>query len=421
MQDSTYYAALDIGTSVVCALVGRFHHNGVLEVIGSGLAPSRGVQKGVIVHIAEAQAAVREALEEASRTAGVEVGWVTATVGGSHIEAFSRWGTVSSTHYALPITHETLERAVDAAYPRDLPPDRELLHLLPKGYSLDGLDGIRNPLGMHATRLGVEVVCITAAATPLRAVVQAVEHSRCRVRYLVAKGLASGEAALTRDEREVGVLLLDIGGGSTTLAHYRHGVLTHLAVLPVGGWHFTNDLAVAFNMPWDVAEDVKVRWGGVLPDGGGPETIEVAAFGGRGASRIERREVTRYLRERALEVLRLAYYTLRHSFGLPAMPPAGVVLSGGGASLGGLDALFRQGLDAPVRVASPRGVEGLPQGMQSPAYTAVVGALLWGTRQAISGRARGMQNGARGRPLPAVMQWLRARVRADRPGTPRAS
>lgn len=412
MQTENSYAAIDIGTTTTCVLVGRLHHNGVLEVIGSGLAPSRGVQKGVIVNIPEAEMAVRDALEEASRSAGVDIGWVTATVGGSHIEATTRWGTVYSTHYALPISQETLERAVDAAYPRELPPDRELLHLVPKNYSLDGLDGIRNPLGMHAMRVGVETLCITGASTPIRALVQAVEHSRCKVRYLVVKGLASGEAVLSRDEREVGVLLVDIGGGSTTVAYFQHSSLWNLAVLPVGGWHFTNDLAVAFNMPWDVAEDTKLRWGSVLPDAPGPENVPVAVFGERNTSQIERREVTRRLRERGLEVLRLVYYTAKHTFALRAIPPAGVVLTGGAASLHGLDALLREGLDAPVRVASPRGVEGLPPGLQGPAYAAVVGALLWGTRQAISHRlVRGVQNGHRIKPVVSVMNWLRERAR----------
>lgn len=412
MATESTYSAIDIGTSTISVLVGRLHPNGVLEAIGGSVIPARGVQKGVVVHIPEAETAVREALEEASRSAGVDIPWVTATVGGSHLEASTRWGTVYSTHYALPISQETLERAVDAAYPRELPPDRELLHLVPKNYALDGLDGIRNPLGMHAMRVGVETLCITGASTPIHALVQAVEHSRCKVRYLVAKGLASGEAALTRDEKEVGVLLVDLGGGSTTIAYFQHGSLWNLAVLPVGGWHFTNDLAVAFNMPWDVAEDAKLRWGSVLPDAPGPEGVEVAVFGERSTSRVERKEVVRRLRERGLEVLRLVYYTVRQTFALRAVPPAGIVLSGGAASLHGLDVLFREGLDTPVRVASPRGIEGLPQSMHGPAFTAVAGALLWGTRQAVSHQvARKMRNGHKGKPLVSAVNWLRERAR----------
>ncbi|MCS7206734.1 MAG: cell division protein FtsA [Dehalococcoidia bacterium] len=412
MHTDTCYTAVDIGTSTIRVLVARLHPNGVLEAIGSGLVPSRGVQKGVIVHIADAEMAVRAALEEASRSAGVDIGWVTATVGGSHLEASTRWGTVHSTHYALPISQETLQRAVDAAYPRELSPDRELLHLVPKNYSLDGLEGIRNPLGMHATRVSVETLCITGASTPLRALVQALEHSRCKVRYLVAGGLACGESALTRDEREVGVLLVDIGGGSTTVAYYQHGALWNLAVLPVGGWHFTNDLAVAFKMPWDVAEDTKLRWGSVVPDVSGPEEVEVAKFGERGTSRVARREVVRHLRERGIEVLRLVYYTIRQTFALRAVPPAGIVLAGGTANLRGLDALFREGLDAPVRVATPRGVEGLPHGWHAPSCAAVVGALVWGTRQAVSHRGSlGAQNGHKEKPMVSVMHWLRERAR----------
>ncbi|MBI4336457.1 MAG: cell division protein FtsA [Chloroflexi bacterium] len=415
MFRETLHSSIDIGTTKVCTLVAVLHATGTLEIIGSGVVPSRGMKKGMVVNIEEVQQVVRASLEEATRSAGVTIPWAYLSVGGPYLETSTRWGSIRSTHYSLPISEDDVDRAAGAAYPADVPPERTVLHLLPKAYTLDGLRGIRNPVGMHALHLDVETICVTAGSTPLQNLVRAVERNRVKVLRPVASPLSAGEAILGRDEREIGVLVIELGGGTTTVAHYQQGALWNTALLPLGGAQFTTDLALTFNLPYEAAEELKLQHGTaeeVLTS----ETVEVTGFGRDAPLRVERRQLARVLRQRATEVLKLAYLTGRDALGLSAMPPAGVVLTGGAATMPGMDTLARSMFGAPVRIAAPRGIQGLPDPLKGPAYATSVGVLQWGIHNHISTGHAGktMANGD-GMTLKehyaVAVDWLRERVK----------
>ncbi|MBI4233047.1 MAG: cell division protein FtsA [Chloroflexi bacterium] len=415
MFKDVLHTAIDVGTTKVCTLVAHLHTTGVVEILGVGISPSLGLKKGVVVSLHEAREAIRSSLEEASRSAGVGIPWAYVTVTGSHLEAFTRWGSIHAPHYSVPISYEELDRVVEAAYPAELPPEKQVLHLLPRVYAVDGLKGVRNPIGMHALRLDVETLCVTGATAFLHNLVRAVESNGVQVRALVAHPLASGEAVLTRDEKEMGAVLLDVGGGTVSIAAFQQGTLWSAAVLPVGGYQFTNDLAISLNTPFDIAEEVKLKHGHLLPEAVADQEVRLKAFGDNRTVKVESRDIAQVLRERANEVLQLASLKVRNGFGYSVMPPAGVVLAGGCANLPGMETLARLVFNVPVRIGLPRGVEGIPQGMQNPTYAASVGALLWGVRhytpreQLRTAWVNG--NGQGERTTTKWMNWLRERAR----------
>lgn len=376
MARESVYVSVDVGTTKVTTLVGLAQLSGQLEVVGAGVVPSAGVTKGAVVNIPEAQEAIQASLEEAARSCGQAIRQVYATVSGTHLEFITRWGTVRSPHYALPITHGEVDRAVGVAYPEDLDPDRHILHMVPRSFSVDGLRGVRNPIGMHAQRLDVETLCISASSAPIRNLVKAVEHSRVRVAGLIMAGLAAGEGVLTRDEREMGVLLVEIGAGVTTVAVFQQDALAMADVLPVGGYNCTNDLAVALTTPFEVAEELKLEYGDLALDPTRNERIDVQAFGDAPSAKIDRREFCRYLRDRTEEILRLAHLKVR-SLGYPTMPPAGVVLTGGVANTPGIQALARRLYSAPIRIGVPHALPGMDEGLTDASFASSLGTMLW--------------------------------------------
>ncbi len=422
MPKDILHTALDVGTSKVSTIVSRLQADGTPELMGVGFSPSEGMRKGVVVNIQEAQEAIRGSVAEAARSAGVPSQSAYIGTSDSQVDIFPRWGSLRSVVHNTPLTHSEIDRAVEAAFPAELPPEKQVLHQIPRLYAVDGLKGIRNPVGMHALRLDVETLCIVSATAPIQNLVHAAEGVGLQSRGVVFSALAAGEATLTRDEKEMGVVLVEIGGGTTTVALFQQGTLWNTAVLPVGGHQFTTDLAVALNTPYDIAEGVKIHHGQANMDGIGDDHVELQAFGDRRTVRVERREICRFLHDRAEELCRLVQIKVG-DFGFPSMPPAGVVLSGGGATLRGIDRVARRVFGSPVRVGSPSGLDALPQGMDSPAYNASVGTLLWGIRNLASqnvgarsdrravrsnGHARANGHaGAGGGPL----SWLKERVK----------
>ena len=416
MTRDIVHTAIDVGTSKVSTLIAHRHMNGDVEVLGVGLAPSVGLRKGVVVNIQEAQDAIHNSVAEAKRSAGANFTSAYVSVSGSHSEVFPRWGSLRSMMYNSPLSTSEIGRAVDAAYPAELPPEKQVLHLIPRLYAVDGLRGVRNPVGMHAQRLDVETLCVVGQTAPIQNLVTAVENTKTNVRALVASSVSIGEAALTRDEEEMGVTVVDIGGGATTVSVYQQGCLWNAAVLPVGGYQFTTDLAVALNTPYDTAEEVKLRHGQATLDTIDDENVEIQAFGDRRTVRVERRVISRYLHDRAEELFRLVGIKVR-GFGFPAFPPAGIVLTGGGANLPGIDRVARRILGTPVRIGGPIGIDGLPEGMQGPAYVASAGALLRGIRHLSSIDSvrkedrRLNRNSGYGQFNAGPLNWLRERVR----------
>jgi cell division protein FtsA len=372
----TIIASLDVGTSKVCALVARRRLDGGPELLGMGVAPSQGLRKGVVVNIRDVQESVRAAMDEATRSSSAFSSGVYVSVTGSHLELFNRWGSIRTPDYSIPLSYDQVDRAINAAYPAELPPDKQVVHMLPQTYAVDGLTGIRNPVGMHVNRLDVETLCVVTAAAPMQQLMHAIQNSRTKIHGMVMAGLACGEAVLTEDEKEAGVLLLEIGAGATTVAVFQGGTLRNATVLPVGGYQFTTDIALALNTSFDVAEEAKLRYGQVLHESIGDERVEIRAFGDRRTVQVERREICRYLHDRAEELLRLSHMKVQ-GLGYTGILPAGMVLTGGGANLPGMDTMARQIFNTPVRIGRPEGLRGQPEGLRDPIFAATTGALLW--------------------------------------------
>ena len=411
MDKETLYVSVDVGTTKVCTLVGLAHLSGSMEIIGSGIVPSRGLSKGVIVNIPEATEAIHVSLEEAARSSGQIIKQVYATVTGTHLDFSTRWGSIHSPHYSVPISYGEVDHAVEAAYPADMGPERQVLHLVPRTYAIDGLKGVRNPIGMHALRLDVETLCVTGGTLHIQNLIKAIEHNHVKVNGLIMSGLAAAESVLTRDEREIGVMLIEIGGGVTTLAAFNQDSLAAAGVLPVGGYNCTNDIAVALSTPPDVAEELKVRHGTLNPQSARNERVDIKSFGdGNVGLSIDRGDLSRYMLDRMEEIMRMIQYQAKN-MGYPAWPPAGVVLTGGTAATPGMQVFARRAINAPVRIGTPRGVEGLPVEMATPAYSAVVGTLLWGARNHVFRmQKRGIFSG---KPPKAAMEGEPATVGAS--------
>ena len=309
MVRDSLHTAIDLGTSKVTTLMARLGRDGIPELIGVGISPSQGVRKGVVVNIQEAQDSVRESVDEAIRSSGVSSPGAHVGITGDHLRMSVRRASVRSPYYNAPITSDAIDRSIQAIKPLDLPPEQQLLHVVPLSYAVDGLKGVRNPIGMHALRLDLEALCVVGGSGPVQNLSRAVAGSKVAVRSLVASSLAVGESVLTKDEKEMGVVLVEIGGGATTVSVFQQGRLCNAVVLPVGGYQFTTDLSVALNSPFDIAEEVKLRFGHVIPEEIGGEQVEVEAFGDRRTVKVERREVCRYLHDRAEEILRLASHS----------------------------------------------------------------------------------------------------------------
>ncbi len=379
MAKDVTIAVIDVGTSKVLTLIGRRNGIGPAEVLGAGLAPSAGIRKGVVVDAGAARESIRESMEDARAAANIPAASAFITISGGHLEAHTCWGTLHSIGEDAAITPVELARAVEAARPEGLSPRREVLHKLPRSFSVDGLRGVRNPVGMHALRIDVETVCVTAESASVNALVSAVESARVRVDGTVAVPVAAAESVLSPDDMERGVVLIDIGGGVSTVSVFRNGALWNAGVLPLGGNQFTSDLSLALNIAPETAEELKVRYGHAALDVTGDESVEIESPADGRLVRVERRVIARHLHERAGELFRLADRKL-NEFGVTSLPQAGLVLTGGGSTLRGIERVARQQLGAPVKFAFPED-PGLPHDLRDPAFTVGVGALHWASRQ----------------------------------------
>jgi cell division protein FtsA len=385
MAKDVTIAVIDVGSSKVFTLVGRPDGMGGVDVLGAGIAPSAGIRKGVVVDAGEARESIRESVDDARNAARVPVSSAFVTVSGGHLEAHPCWGSLHSMSEGAAVSSLELARAVEAAHPEGLSPRKEILHKLPRVYSIDGLKGVRNPIGMHALRIDVETVCVTAESASVSALTGAVESARVRVEGVVAVHVANAEAVLSSDDMERGVVLMDIGGGVSTLSVFRNGALWNAGVLPLGGNQFTSDLSLALNIAPETAEELKVRYGQAALDVMGDDSVEIDSPADGRLVRVERRTIARHLHERAGELFRLADKKL-NDFGFPSLPAAGLVLTGGGSVLPGIERVARQQLGAPVRLACPDD-PALPYDLRDPAFSAGVGAMFWAATQPRSARS----------------------------------
>ncbi len=377
---NTVITGLDVGTTKVCAIIAEATSVGGLDVIGIGTSPSRGLRKGVVVNIDSTVEAIKKAVQEAEQMAGVEVGSVYAGVSGGHIRGVNSRGVVAVSGKSKEVSRADLARALEAARAISVPPDREIIHVLPQSYVVDDQDGVKEPLGMSGVRLEVEVHIVTAAVTSVHNVIRSVNRAGLTVHDVVLEPLAASEAILSSDEKELGVLLIDLGGGTTDVALFRDGAIWHTGVLALGGDHITNDIAVGLRTPTAEAESLKKRHGSALTAlVREEETVDVPSVGGRKPRQLSRQILSEIIQPRVEEIFTLVARDLARA-GLEDAPAAGVVVTGGTSIMDGLPELAAQVFDLPVRRGIPEGVGGLGDVVESPIYATGVGLALYGLR-----------------------------------------
>ncbi len=349
-------------------------------MVGVGAAASRGLRKGVVVNIDSTVEAIKQAVAEAEQMAGVEVGGVYAGVAGGHIRGINSRGVVAVSGRDREVSPTDVQRVVEAARAVNLPQDREIIHVLPQTFVVDDQDGIREPVGMSGVRLEVEVHIVTGAVTSIQNVIRSVNRAGLAVHDVVLEPLASAEAVLYPDEKELGVVLVDIGGGTTDMAFFRDGAIWHTAILPLGGDHVTNDIAVGLRTPVAEAEDLKRRYGCALTAlVSAEETIDVPSVGGRKPRRLSRQILSEIVQPRVEEVFTLMAREMA-KVGFQDAATAGVVVTGGTSIMEGVPELAEAVFDLPVRRGLPETVGGLADVVKSPIYSTGVGLALYGAR-----------------------------------------
>lgn len=372
-----YLVGLDVGTSTVSVIVGELMTDGNLDIIGIGSAESRGIRRGIVNNVDSAADSIKRALDEAELTAGIEIDSVHLALSGAHVKAFNSRGVVAVAGRNREITREDVKRAIDAARAVALPAGREILHVLPQDFVVDDQDGIPAPVGMTGGRLEVNVHVVTGSSSSMQNMVACVNRAGVEVVDTVLVQLAASEGVLTSDEKELGVCLVDIGGGTTDFAVFERGSLWHTGVLPVGGDHFTNDIAVGLRMPIPDAEKLKRRSGCALtalvpPD----DTMEVASIAGRRPRVMQRRVLSEILQPRAEEICHLLWDEIRRA-GYEKSLNSGIVLTGGGSMLEGMTEIAEEIFDLPVRRGSPERAGGLADHVNNPAFASPVGLVVY--------------------------------------------
>lgn len=375
---SELIVGLDIGTTKICAVVGEATPNGV-DVVGIGTCPSSGLRKGVVVNIEQTVQCIKKALEEAELMAGCEIRSVYAGIAGSHIKGFNSHGVIAVK--GGEVGPKDMERVLDAAKAVAIPLDREVIHILPQEFIVDEQNGIADPIGMSGVRLEVKVHIVTGAVSSAQNIIRSCHRAGLDVADIVLESLASAEAVLTPEEREIGVALVDLGGGTTDVAIFSNNSIKYTSVLALGGSNLSNDIAFGLRTPLLAAEKIKIKYGCALADiVQKDEIIEVPSVGGRDPRRVSRRVLAEICEPRVEEILALVEQDLAQS-GCKNLVGAGIVLTGGTALLDGVAELGEQIFNLPTRVGYPRGVGGLKDVVMSPMYSTAVGLLMYGARK----------------------------------------
>lgn len=377
MAKKNIFSAIDVGTTKTCAVIASITENNAMRVLGVGISPTRGVQKGIVVNIDEAKVAIRDAVKKAEHSSGLKLESAYVGVTGRHITCVNSRSAVAISRSDRLVSHDDLGRVIDSAKSIEVANDRELIHVIPRQYVLDGNVGVKNPIGLHGFRLDVDAHIITAATAAVQNVVKCIRGVNVEVEELVLEPLASAEAVLRLDEKDAGVILADIGGGTTDIAVYRDGSVWHSSVLSVGGYQVTRDIAIGLGIPFNVAEELKKKYGNLsYTPTGEPEKVETAGLGIGDGHTILRQDLDEIIRSRVEEIIRLIPMELPASE-YSAVIPAGLVLTGGGSNLPGIEMLAQDILHMPVRIGVPTGMAGLSDILYDPAYSTVVGLLLW--------------------------------------------
>ncbi len=366
---------IDIGTTKICTLVGCEVSPGQLQIMGVGIEPSQGIKKGVIVDLAAASQAVKRSIEKAERTSGMEINAALASMAGAQVSSTNSRGVVGIS--GRMIDQEDILRAIESARAIPIPHNREIIHVIHRGFNVDGQEGIRMPIGMHGYRLEVETHIITASAASTENLRQCVGFSGVEVSQFVLNPLASAEVALTETERQMGVLVCDIGGGTTDIAVYSDGDVWYTAVLAVGGNHITSDIAQGLHLPMSQAEEIKIQHGhAIQSEVSQEETFEIKPFGENEPIEISRAELANIIEARVEEIFGLVLQELKRS-GYDGLLPAGIVLTGGSSLMPGMRSMANRIFGVPVRIAQPQGLVGMTDRLHSPAFATSVGLLKW--------------------------------------------
>jgi cell division protein FtsA len=364
---------LDIGTTKICMMIVRVLPDGRLEVVSSGYSNSGGLKKGVVVDLEEAAASIRKAAEEAELKSGILVDWVTIGISGDHIQSYNCHGAVSIEGKNQEVTQEDTAQVIHAAQSIPIEPGREIIHVLPQEFFLDNRGDIHNPVGLTGSRLDVDIHVVTCDSALNQNLINAVNKAEMRVKKVVLQQLASAEAVLTRDEKELGVAVIDIGGGTTDIALFVKNAIRFSSVLPVGGAHFTRDLAIGLRTPIEDAERIKKEPGSVVLEGiADDEVVVTPGVGTRGPRDLPRKMICEILRARAVELLELVKDQITKS-GEHEQLLAGAVLTGGGSMLNGIIELAEEILEMPVRQGFPKDVQGLTEELSHPVYAGAIG------------------------------------------------
>jgi cell division protein FtsA len=405
MPKSDYIVGLDIGTKKVAAVIGEITEDKKLEVIGIGTAESRGLRKGVVVNLDATSAAIKKAQEEAELMAGVEIDAAYVGISGAHIRSFNSRGVIAVSGKDRKISREDVRRVIEQSKAVSIPPDRQIIHVIPQEFVVDDQDGIKDPLGMSGIKLEVNVHIVTSAITSVQNLRACLERSGIDIQEIVLNQIASSLATMTADEKELGVGLIDIGAGTTEVAIFERGSLWYTSIIPLGGDNFTNDIAVGLRTPIPEAEKIKKKYGCIAsPMTDDQESIEVPAVGrGRKPRVLSKQLLADIIQPRAEEIFRLVDNDIKR-MGYEKSLNSGVLLTGGTALLDGLEEVAEEIFDLPVRRGDPTGVGGLMDRVSTPDYATVVGLLLYGFQQRQEkGQAKDRKKGV----WTAVKDWFK--------------
>jgi len=392
---------LDIGTTKTCAVVGELTDQGI-DIIGIGSSPSEGLRRGVVVNIDSTVEAIKKAVEEAEKISGNQIRSVYVGIAGGHIKGQNSLGIIAVKE--REVDEEDVQRAVEASKAIAIPLDREILHTLPQSYIVDDQDGIRDPIGMSGVRLEAKVHIVTGASASIQNIAKSVSRVGLDIEEIVLEQLASSEAVLSSDEKDLGVAMLDIGGGTTDIAVFSEGSIKHTAVLPVGGNYVTSDIATGLRTPAGEAEKLKIKYGcaysPLIPK---DEAIEVPSVGGREPREVSRQILGRIIEPRMEEILSLAQKEIVRS-GYEELMAAGVVLTGGTSIMEGAPELAEQVFNLPVRRGQPTGIGGLTDIVNSPMYATGVGLVLYGSKHIARDYKR--DGGSLGKWFQGIKKWF---------------
>jgi cell division protein FtsA len=382
-------AAIDVGSSKICTLVAETTPESDLRILGVGVTPAQGVKKGMVDNIQQATEAISTSIERAEKSSGSRIVSAHVSIGGNHVQSLNNRGIATIAGKQRPITEEDIDRALEGARNLNLPTNREVLHSIARFFVVDGQEQVTDPVGMFGQRLDMDCHIVTGSVTAIQNLTQCVEGAGVQVEALVFSPLAAAESVLEDEEKEQGVILVDIGGGTTDIAVFMEGAVFHTTVLPVGGYHLTHDLVAGLRAPFSTVEEIKLNHGSCMPSRvDAEEIIDIDSFGGQRTKEVPRRRIAEILQARVEEILEMIYIDVKRA-GFDDMVAAGLVITGGTAAIPGIVELSELVLRMPVRTGVPRRIHGLADSLNSPAYATSVGLLQWAAAEAApSGNGR---------------------------------